>query len=602
MIRKVFTRKHLFLSAASAVFGFVLLCAPALSQTGETPVNEAGPPPAAAQPPTPEASAKATSALWQSMIWEAFPNDRLKGPTPDIVSKAYQKTGWKPFFIDSHFELNENAKMVLGRLGSLQDEAIDPGPYRLEEIAREIEGLAECRAALKSSGLAVTDTAFDKLSEPPGAPAPDPSSTGSPASASAQSIPENQAEPGERVQRYQDTFRSAARLDIALAAAFARFADEMDPFSGEGPVKALAGDVPMSEILKELEPASTRYRALLASYAHYRALAATVRQQLLNFKATIRPGEAGNHVRELQKRLEQEGFYAGPQTGVYDARTQHAVKKFQTAHLLDPDGAVGRKTILWLNVSFPEKVDMIAYAMKALRRSRTRMYDRFIRINIPQFVLEYYRDGRVQETHRIIVGKAEGKKVKYGGRLVGENNTPTLNSAIEQVILNPRWYVNDRIRLELDSEAKSDPEWFSRHGYVQMTALYPWGKPRIFQRPGPENALGRVKFEFPNIYAVYLHDTPSKQLFRRTRRDFSHGCVRVDKAVELAKTLLYDDQNPYAQKIGSILDNSRQAFVRLATPVPISIEYIPVYTNGQGQIIFLGDPYGIMKENESKKG
>ena len=173
-------------------------------------------------------------------------------------------------------------------------------------------------------------------------------------------------------------------------------------------------------------------------------------------------------------------------------------------------------------------------------------------------MLEYYKDGQFQEAHKIVVGKATGKKVKFRGRMVGENQTPTLTSSIQQLILNPRWYVSDRIRLELDTEAKSDPEWFTKHGYVSMSARYPWGAPRLFQSPGPKNALGRVKFEFPNPYAVYLHDTPLKHLFARSRRDFSHGCIRVDKAMELAETLLRDDASPYAEKMKSVLEGSRQ--------------------------------------------
>ena len=86
------------------------------------------------------------------------------------------------------------------------------------------------------------------------------------------------------------------------------------------------------------------------------------------------------------------------------------------------------------------------------------------------------------------------------------------------------------------------------------------GRPRLFQSPGPKNALGRVKFEFPNPYAVYLHDTPLKHLFARSRRDFSHGCIRVDKAIELAETLLKDDGNPYAEKMKSVLRWPKSAF------------------------------------------
>jgi murein L,D-transpeptidase YcbB/YkuD len=304
----------------------------------------------------------------------------------------------------------------------------------------------------------------------------------------------------------------------------------------------------------------------------------------------------------LQKRLQQEGFYSANITGVYDSETERAVKDFQAAHMIDRDGTVGRQTTQWLNVPFQQKAEMIAMAMKAIRQSPSRVHSRFIRINIPQFTLEYYKDGQLQEAHKIVVGKASGKKVKFRGKMVGENQTPTLNSAIEQIILNPRWYVSDRIRLELDAEAKSDPMWFAKHGYVSMHSQHPWGEHRLFQSPGPKNALGRVKFEFSNPYDVYLHDTPQKQLFARARRDFSHGCIRVDKATELAEKLLRDDANPYAEKMQSALTGERQVFLKLSQPVPISIEYIPVVTDDKAQVVFAGDPYEILTEDKSGNG
>jgi len=239
---------------------------------------------------------------------------------------------------------------------------------------------------------------------------------------------------------------------------------------------------------------------------------------------------------------------------------------------------------------------MIASSITALRQSQTRRNERYVRINIPQFMLEYYRDGRPQSLHRVIVGKSSGKKIKVKGRWVGENQTPVLASSIEQVVINPRWYVSDRIRLELNQMASSDPEYFTRHGYVQMNSTHPWGEPRLFQRPGPTNPLGRIKFEFPNDYAVYLHDTPKKQLFQRSRRDFSHGCIRVEKADVLAEILLKDDANPAAEKAASYLSNERQVFIRLTDPVPIIIEYLPVGSNDGGQVIFFGDPYGWLSE------
>lgn len=597
--RKLFTIKQapiLAVAALLAVMTMLPVSAPAeiTERTSSAPqvdaVQEENP--AAAQP------SKASSERWRPQIWGAFPYDPPVGPPrPDPVREGYHRNGWKPFFISSHLEINEAGKLFLERLHSLGDEAIDSAPYKLDQLRAAVEKLDLSRAALQASRLEVSDTAADTLpaqpsqaTSPPGDPNSAEASNAAPASSQIQVLN------SERLQLYGDAFRAAVELDIALAAAFSRFANEMNPVSAEEQSQALCGALPMAQILKDLEPESPHYRTLVATYARYRELAAnTPHQQPFTASASLRPGESGNHVRELQKRLQQEGLYYGLVTGTYDSETQRAVKEFQAMHLVDADGVVGQRTREWLNVPFREKADMVAYAMNYMRRSQTRQLARFIRINIPQFLLEYHKDGKVEATHRVVVGRAAGKKVKFRGRMVGENQTPTLASTIEQVILNPRWYVSDRIQLELNSEAKSDPEWFSRHGYVT------WGQHRMFQRPGPHNALGRVKFEFPNIYAVYLHDTPKKSLFERARRDFSHGCIRVDKALKLAETLLNDDNNPYTQKMELILKGDKQTFVKLGQPIPILIEYIPVSTNGNGRALFLGDPYGILKEDGNRK-
>ena len=203
----------------------------------------------------------------------------------------------------------------------------------------------------------------------------------------------------------------------------------------------------------------------------------------------------------------------------------------------------------------------------------------------------------MRAVHRVIVGKAAGKKVKYQGRIIGENQTPTLTSSIQKVVFNPRWYLTDRIRKEIEGVAGADPAYLSKHGYVQVGSAN--SKSRLFQQPGPSNPLGRVKFEFPNGYAVFLHDTPKKQLFQRSRRDFSHGCVRVDKAMELAKMLLTDDENPAASKTEALLAGNKPQHIKLRTPIPIIIEYMPVAAMENGRVVFLGDVYGLFSHKSS---
>jgi murein L,D-transpeptidase YcbB/YkuD len=270
--------------------------------------------------------------------------------------------------------------------------------------------------------------------------------------------------------------------------------------------------------------------------------------------------------------------------------------------ILTADGKAGQQPREWLNMSFQDKAEMLAQVLKSCRESPTRRYQKYVWVNIPQFTLEYRNEGKIQAVHRVIVGKASGKKIKLNGRTVGENQTPTLASSIEQVVINPKWYVTERIHLELAGAIAADPSFLARNGYTYTTSgSYPSGGPRLIQLPGPNNSLGRIRFDFPNAYAVYMHDTPSKHLFQRARRDFSHGCIRVERAHELAKELLAGDQNPAASKTDSFLSTNRETFLRLREPVPIIIEYLPIVVNAKGDLVFCGDPYGWFRENFNRK-
>ena len=535
------------------------------------------------------------SALWRSCILDNLPPDDAKRSVPEPIGQAYRHHDWQPIFIDSNFGLKNTATQLLARLKTIEKDAIDPNQLKIKDLSQSLEKLEQCRSALMAVDPEIRDSRVKSFSRTE----PMVLAAAAFANQSSDSRPPPTADPAVVLERYLAAFRAAGAADIRLTKVFVLFAKEMDPFLPQEELeKALLGEVPVATFLDEIEPKASNYKALHSAYQKYKNLAAQGAQRQIAIPAKVHRGESGNQISELQKRLRLEGFYSGKITGVYDSETQKAVKEFQSAHLLEPDGAIGQRTREWLNVSFQRKAELIASAMKAVRQSPSRIHDRFIRINIPQFVLEYYKDGKLQEVHRIVVGKASGKKVKFRGRMVGENQTPTLSSSIERIILNPRWYVSDRIRLELDTQAKSDPEWFSKHGYVNMSSRYPWGAPRLFQSPGPKNALGRVKFEFPNPYAVYLHDTPLKHLFARSRRDFSHGCIRVDKAVELAETLLNDDASRYVSKMKSVLEGSNQLFAKLSQPLPISIEYVPVISENERQIVFLGDPYDIVEEEK----
>lgn len=545
-----------------------------------------------------------TSPLWRAFLWEAMPGEWLSDSSKQPVLDAYQQRDWQPIFISSGFELTPNGVLLLAKLNQVEDHALDTRSFQLDKLNQQLHRLDQCRAALRT----LEPGAMDRMARLPEIGAFDyeeglrnPVLPVQVAVENAQTLPALPSSGREMEQRYRDTFRAASQADLLLTQQFLRYSSLMNPFAGEMQAEALAHRIPMAEFLRQLVPTSPHYESLQNALKKYRKLAQDHPNHQKIVATGLRLGDSGNQVRDLQMRLQQEGFYSGKVHGSFDAGTQKAVESFQVTHQLGPDGAVGKSTIDWLNVSYAQKAKMIAVSMRTICESQTRQHDKYVRINIPQFKLEYIRDGKVRDVHRVIVGKASGKKVKLQGRVMGENQTPPLASTIEQVIVNPRWYVTDRIYRELAGDVSADPSFFARHGYVQMSSAYSTGAPRIFQQPGPTNPLGQVKFEFPNAYAVFLHDTPKKHLFSRERRDFSHGCIRVEGARKLAETLLADDQNPATNKMESFLKGRNPKHIKLNEPIPIVIEYVTVSSNEHNSIVFCNDVYGVFAENKHSK-
>jgi murein L,D-transpeptidase YcbB/YkuD len=547
----------------------------------------------------------AASPLWRSFIWEAIPSEWLTDVSRQPILDAYQQNDWMPFFINGRFEVNERASHLIAKLMRSDEHAIDSTTFKLDKLNELIQKMDHCRVALQNMEPNALDRSvqmpetgafiYEEGTHNPMLPVQDSRDS---SKADVQTLGGAREIDG----RIQDVFRAASRVDIQLTQNFLRYSNAMNPFARDEQFSALSGQRSMQDYLQSLPPRSPQYRTLQAALQKYRKLAQDYPRQHKLSDASVRPGESGSLVRELQTRLQQEGFYQGKITGTYDSETRRAVEAFQTSHMLGADGVAGKSTIEWLNVSYDHKARMIAVSMRSLCESPTRQYEKYVRINIPQFKLEYIKDGQVKDVHRVIVGKASGKKVKLHGRVMGENQTPSLASSIEQVVVNPRWYVTDRIYRELAGGALVDPDYFSRHGYVQMSSAYSSGAPRVFQEPGPSNPLGQVKFEFPNAFAVFLHDTPKKHLFSQPRRDFSHGCIRVEDAKKLAQTLLADDAHPASSKFEDLFKGRRPRHLKLNEPVPIVVEYVPVSASDGDRVIFCNDLYGIFKDSAQSKG
>jgi L,D-transpeptidase YcbB len=282
----------------------------------------------------------------------------------------------------------------------------------------------------------------------------------------------------------------------------------------------------------------------------------------------------------------------------YEPVVVEAVRTFQTRHGLPADGVIGRATLAALQVSPADRVRQIELGLERMRWTPLMQDSRMIVINIPEFVLRAYevQDGRisVEAEMKVIVGKAL------------DTRTPLFDEVMRFIEFSPYWNVPPSIaRGETIPKLRRDPGYLARQGFEFVgpggqvsTGVTPGhldavlaGQLRIRQRPGPHNALGDIKFVFPNADNIYLHHTPSVSLFERERRDFSHGCIRVEQPVALARFVLQDQPEWTEERIRATMSAGTSNTLKLARPVPVLIAYGTSLVKG-GRIYFYDDLYG----------
>jgi murein L,D-transpeptidase YcbB/YkuD len=343
---------------------------------------------------------------------------------------------------------------------------------------------------------------------------------------------------------------------------------------------ATAAD-PRAEIAA-LDPPFPLFARLREALTAYRTLE---RQDLpdLPDAPTLHPDETSPLTAPLRARLLALGDLpadppAPADPALYDAPLVDAVKRFQARHGLATDGVVGRTTLEALRTPIAARREQIELAMERLRWLPRRTDDRFLIVNIPEFTLSAFEQGRSGPVLRseVVVGSA-----------ARHHFTPILNAEMQAVVFRPYWHVPPGIsRTEVLPKVRADPAYLTRNDMELIDG-------RIRQRPGPDNALGLIKFVLPNRHHIYLHDTPSKDLFGRPRRDFSHGCIRVARPVELAEFVLRGQGNWDAERITRAMrtgPNNRH--VRLEKPVPVYLLYSTVIVSRDGEVRFFPDIYG----------
>jgi murein L,D-transpeptidase YcbB/YkuD len=375
---------------------------------------------------------------------------------------------------------------------------------------------------------------------------------------------------------------------------FNRQFDDTDPASA---LEAALDAPSLRQYFAEVIPRGWFYREMRDALARYRKIAAAGGWPSVPEGPTLRPGATDPRVATIARRLVisgdlDEGVAPGS-PDAYSLEIEQAVRRFQARHGLDADGIVGAGTLRELNVPAEQRVQQLEINLERARWVLDDLSERFILVNIAGFRVYVVQDRQVTWESRVQVGKTYRK-------------SPVFRDEMKYLVFNPTWTVPYSIATrDLLPQIKQDPGFFESRGFdlrdragrlvdpksvdwAQVTAgRFPY---TLVQRPGPANALGRVKFMFPNEHAVYLHDTPSRYLFDRADRTFSSGCIRVENPFELAEILLGSD-GWTQEKFQQVLETGKERTVFLSEPIPVLLLYWTAQASPDGTVSFFPDVY-----------
>ena len=553
----------MYRAVTAFVFSGLVLAAPAVSSASETPGGSAG-------VTIPSVIETMLSAKGQARF-------RLTAKQHKAVLEAYAARDYRPIWMWDG-GLNQKGVRVLGQMSTADDDGLrsaDYLPASLDGFSDDARAAARDKAAMARIDLEITRAAITYALH---------ASRGriEPREVSRQNaIRPERTGPAEALEKLTRTVR---------------------------PGLYLAG----------LLPDFPEYHALKAALQEYRARAGGETFERIANGRLIRPGRKDERIRQVRRRLIQLGMYtlkvsedslvrseqfsAAEQVMssiVYDRLLVTAVKRFQRSRGLKSGGIIGRNTIAALNRDNSEaELNKVLINLERMRWLPQDLGARHVFVNQAGFRMRLINQGKVIHESRVIVGKPE-------------HQTPVFSDEMKYIVFNPYWNVPRSIAVnEMLPRLARNPYYLSQRGYEVFyndgrrsrrinSGYVDWRRIsrrnfrfQIRQRPGRSNALGTMKFMFPNKHSIYLHDTPAKNLFSRTPRAFSHGCVRVQNPGKLAKLLLKLDRGWSAGKIDRMVASGRNQRINLTSRVPVHLKYFTAWPNPDGTISFNEDIYG----------
>lgn len=355
-----------------------------------------------------------------------------------------------------------------------------------------------------------------------------------------------------------------------------------------------------SQIVKATTPSSFGYPKMLKELKRLKNIKKRGGWKKIRNSSQLKVGHSGKYVKLLRERLRSSGDYrCSTKETIYGRCLKKAVKRFQKRHGLYPSGAINSYTRKKMNISVDWKIKKVLLNLDRIKRLPDQPDDRYIMVNIPNFRLYYIENGKEKLSMRVIVGDEK-------------HHTPIFSNKISFIVLNPYWIIPDSIvQKEMIPKMLKNPNYLQEKGYEVRTTYNTNRAPidtskidwyrvlksgqtkryKFMQPPGPKNALGKIKFKFPNQFSVYLHDTSNRKLFKKGRRAFSHGCIRVSEPNNLLSTFAKHERSVNYNRCQKILKGKNKTQLNLSNSVPVHIVYLTAWINSDGLLNYCDDIY-----------